>query len=84
MNPSEKQVADGLRAQGYTVLKSGCPDFFAFKDGSFKFIEVKHGSDTVKPNQLKYHEALKQHGIEVEIVHLEKPDRSQTVTPAAP
>jgi hypothetical protein len=77
MTPAERQVADDLQAQGYTVLKSGCPDFFAFKDGSFKFVEVKHGCDTVKPNQLKYHEALKHYGIQVEIIHLEKPDREK-------
>jgi hypothetical protein len=83
MTPAEQLIAAEYRAQGYTVLHKGCPDFLICKDGKVAFVEVKCGPDTVKPHQREYHEALRKAGLKVEVVHVEGSYKSRG-TPRAP
>jgi hypothetical protein len=61
-----------LVSEGYTVLKRGCPDFFAFKEVpggvEFCFIEVKNEStDRLSDEQIEYIGALRKCGIPVKV-----------------
>lgn len=63
-NPTEAQLYDALEADGWTIAKSGYPDFFCVKDGMIMCVEVKpkstHG---LKTNQRKIMEYLSNCGV---------------------
>jgi hypothetical protein len=71
-NDSERAECRRLMKDGFTVLRRGAPDFFAFKevDGGmeFCFVEVKNeATDDLSQEQEQYHEALKRCGIPVKV-----------------
>lgn len=51
MTKWELIVKRQLETDGYTVLKNGWPDFFAFKEGHCKFVEVKSGFSQLSKEQ---------------------------------
>jgi len=51
LNIAEKAEYDKLCAEGWTVYRNGWPDFLAYKDGKFRFIEVKRWPDRLSNNQ---------------------------------
>lgn len=58
MNPFEEQVKDKYETEGWTVLRSGWPDFLLFKelpDGTteVKAVEAKSEFDVLRPNQVE-------------------------------
>lgn len=70
MNESERLVHDMLTEVGWTVHNSGWPDFLAVRDNELRFIEVKHASDEIRPNQAAVHRILQEHGFPVEIARV--------------
>lgn len=69
---SERAEYRRLVSEGYTVLKRGCPDFFAFREVGgvveFCFVEVKNEStDRLSEEQITYIQALKRCGIPVKV-----------------
>ena len=51
-NETEFECYEKMVNNGYTVIKSGYPDLFCFKDNKIILIECKHGKkDTLKANQ---------------------------------
>ena len=70
-SPAEKWLRAKLEAEGCNVHTKGWPDFLVvYPDGRVKAIEVKSGSDFVKPDQAAVHEILRALGIEVEVVYV--------------
>lgn len=63
-NPTEAQLYDVLESEGWTVAKSGYPDFFCVRDGKIMCVEVKpkstHG---LKTNQRMIMEYLSSYGV---------------------
>ena len=60
----EKWSASFFKRAGFEVLESGWPDLLVVTpQGRICAIEVKQGYDTVKPNQRRVHELLRQAGI---------------------
>ena len=72
MNKSETQVAKYFEDQGYTVLSTGWPDLMLIRRGRYEgvaTVEVKRGSDKVRPNQEEMHKALRMAGVPIYVVH---------------
>tara|TARA_R100001480_G_scaffold7086_1_gene14521 strand:+ start:27 stop:479 length:453 start_codon:yes stop_codon:yes gene_type:complete len=70
----EKKVRNILEAQGHTVYSSGYPDFMVHRSGKYSgvaAVEVKQGSDKVRPNQEEMHKIFKQAGIPVYVIRPE-------------
>lgn len=67
-SPSEKEIFDSLKAEGYDVYKHGWPDFIAVKGDEVRFIEAKGKNAALDANQLRVHKILATKGINVEIV----------------
>lgn len=63
MNDYEQAIHDKFRAEGFTVLRNGWPDFLCLSDTRVFCIEAKQGTDFVKPSQIKMHTALMKLGI---------------------
>lgn len=63
MNKFEREVANKLESEGWTVLNSGWPDFLAIKKNAkgkweLKAVEVKSRGDSLRPNQCEMLDAL--------------------------
>lgn len=70
-SPAEYALAAQLREQGCQVFQTGWPDLLVrYPDGQVKAIEVKSGSDHIRPNQQALHEVLRSIGLPVEEVRL--------------
>ena len=70
----EKKVRNILEAQEHTVYSSGYPDFMVHRSGKYSgvaAVEVKQGSDKVRPNQEEMHKIFKQAGIPVYVIRPE-------------
>ena len=77
MIKNEIQAIQEYEKRGYRVLKNGWPDFLAYReiDGKLEVVavEVKAGTDTVKPEQRENHKILHQLGIPVDVYWVESP-----------
>ena len=63
-NDVEFECYNKLTDAGYTVIKSGYPDLFCFKDGKIVLIECKHGDDEkLKTNQVLMLKMFSSYGI---------------------
>src|SRR5438034_2090382 len=63
---AEGNTQKALEASGFTVFRNGWPDMIATDGDAITFaVEVKRGSDFVRPNQEKVHTVLKQAGLPV-------------------
>lgn len=63
-NKHEKTCYDIMERSGYTVIKSGYPDLFCFRDDGIVLIEVKpRGGDRLKTNQNIILNLLSRHGV---------------------
>jgi hypothetical protein len=69
VNERETRVKALLEADGWTVLRSGAPDFFATKSGRLKAVEVKGPMDTLSETQKSVRDALVSSGIEYDVVY---------------
>ena len=70
----EQKVYDHLKRDGFDVLKSGYPDFMVQRNGRYSgvcAIEVKQGTDKVRPNQKMMHDMFKDAGIPVYVIRPE-------------
>ena len=70
----EQMVYDHLKSDGFDVLRSGYPDFMVRRNGRYSgvcAVEVKQGSDKVRPNQKTMHDMFKDAGIPVYVVRPE-------------
>jgi hypothetical protein len=70
----EQKVYEHLKREGFDVLRSGYPDFMVKRNGRYSgvcAIEVKQGSDKVRPNQTEMHDMFKDAGIPVYVVRPE-------------
>ncbi len=71
MNEREYAVATRLEREGYTVIKSGWPDFIATRGSEIRFVEVKPYDDVERlpTSQRRVADILKRaSGISVEVV----------------
>lgn len=64
VNKREREVVDALKAEGYTVLRNGWPDFLAVRGNDTVAVEVKAPTDSLTNAQFRMHSALKAIGIE--------------------
>ena len=67
----EQRVYDHLKSDGFDVLRSGYPDFMVRRNGRYSgvcAVEVKQGSDKVRPNQKIMHDMFKDAGIPVYVI----------------
>ena len=74
VNNFEQKVYDHLKSEGFDVLRSGYPDFMVQRNGRYSgvcAIEVKQGSDKVRPNQEIMHNMFKDAGIPVYVIRPE-------------
>lgn len=63
-NKAEAQCFDRLHDDGWTLTKSGWPDFFCTKDGKIMCVEVKPKSEhALKTNQQGIMELLAAYGV---------------------
>lgn len=63
-NKSEAQCYDKLHGDGWTLVKSGWPDFFCVKDGKIMCVEVKpKKTHSLKTNQKGIMELLASYGV---------------------
>lgn len=63
-NSVEHQCYDEMRAQGYTVIKSGYPDLFCFKEDKIVLVECKpKETQGLKTNQRLMLELFSKYGI---------------------
>ena len=63
-NATEFECYQKMTDDGYTVIKSGYPDLFCFKDGKIVLIECKHGErERLKTNQALMLELFAGYGI---------------------
>ena len=70
----EQRVYDHLKSDGFDVLRSGYPDFMVRRNGRYSgvcAVEVKQGSDKVRPNQKIMHDMFKDAGLPVYVVRPE-------------
>ena len=70
----EEKVRNILEAQGHIVYSSGYPDFMVQRNGRYSgvaAVEVKQGTDKVRPNQEVMHKLFKQAGIPVYVIRPE-------------
>ena len=70
----EEKVRNILEAQGHIVYSSGYPDFMVQRNGRYSgvaAVEVKQGTDKVRPNQEEMHKIFKQAGIPVYVIRPE-------------
>jgi hypothetical protein len=70
MTPSEQAAHDCLRADGWTVLRNGWPDFLCFRRSSANHpeiiaVEVKHHTDRLQPEQKAIHRLLMEAGLPI-------------------
>lgn len=67
----EQIAAEHLRARGFTLLRSGWPDFMcATKNGRWVAVEVKGPGDETRPNQDAMHAALARAGVKIRILRV--------------
>ena len=76
MYETEKEAKTNLKAEGWTVLASGAPDFlcYKFKDGKIcdlLFVEVKKPGEELRENQRTYRWVLEGFGLKYKIVPVE-------------
>ena len=74
VNNFEQKVYDHLKSEGFDVLRSGYPDFMVQRNGRYSgvcAIEVKQGTDKVRPNQEIMHNMFKDAGIPVYVIRPE-------------
>ena len=74
VNNFEQRVYDHLKSEGFDVLRSGYPDFMVQRNGRYSgvcAIEVKQGTDKVRPNQEIMHDMFKDAGIPVYVIRPE-------------
>lgn len=63
-NATEFECYQKMTGDGYTVIQSGYPDLFCFKDGKIVLIECKHGDDEkLKTNQVLMLKMFSSYGI---------------------
>ena len=63
-NTAEGQLYDFISGKGWTVVRSGYPDFFCVKDNKIICVEVKpRATDPLKTNQLKVMQMLAAYGV---------------------
>lgn len=63
-NKAEAMLYDKLTKEGWTVTKSGYPDFFCVKDEKVVLVEVKpRKTDGLKTNQQRILELLSKYGV---------------------
>ena len=67
LNDSEREVHEKYENLGYDIIHIGVPDFILLKDGTIKFVEVKHGYDRLREEQERAHKLLKKHGFDVRV-----------------
>ena len=72
LTAAEVVVYEALEKADYQVLRHGWPDFLAIGDHGIFGIEVKSESDAVSKRQEKMHTALRQAGIPIVVVKVEK------------
>jgi hypothetical protein len=69
LNTGERRVFNVLQSEGYfDIIRSGWPDFGVVVDGKLVGIEVKEGSDILRPSQINTHKLLKKAGIDTLVV----------------
>ena len=79
MSPAEQVIAKRLKAEGWTVMKQGWPDFLCVRGDEIKAVEVKLKGDRLSASQIENHRILRIAGISVEIAKVATKD----ATPAA-
>ena len=62
-NLAEGEAYDALTADGCTVTKRGCPDFFVFKGDDFFLVECKKQGVRLKSEQVQVMKALLKRGV---------------------
>lgn len=62
-NQVEGECYDALTAEGYTLTKRGCPDFFVFKGDDFSLVECKKQGVPLKAEQVAVMRAFITRGI---------------------
>ncbi len=80
---SEEQVIKELKADGYSLVHSGCPDFLCYKIknvknptikdidmSTIKFIEVKYNSDILHHEQIIWKHILEALGLKYQLIHI--------------
>ena len=77
MRKNEEAVLDEFKAQGWSAIRNGWPDYLLVRskdDGKLEFmgLEVKHGKDSLRDAQLCMHGALLAAGIKVVVKKNEK------------
>ncbi len=60
---AEQQFYKQATDKGWNVLRVGWPDYLIYKDNKIVFVEVKDGSDKLKPSQVKMLDILSDHGL---------------------
>jgi hypothetical protein len=72
----EAQVYARLKAEGWTVVKHGWPDFMAMKGDQVRLIEVKACCDRRRETQMVVQAGLGRAGAPVETIIIENLNRS--------
>ena len=62
-NQAEGEAHDILSAEGWTITKRGCPDFFLFKREDFMLVECKKPNVPLKAEQIAVMRALLKRGV---------------------
>ena len=65
----EEDFKSEFEANGYTVVRSGWPDFLIMKNGVVAGVELKGDNDSVKPNQQEMMDILSAAGIRCFVCH---------------
>lgn len=68
MNNRETKIFDFFRSEGFTVLRSGWPDFLVINENGGFCVEVKSGTQVLEPNQCIMREALERLGLPVYVM----------------
>jgi hypothetical protein len=74
MRKNEEAALEKFKANGWSELRNGWPDYLLVRtnsDGKLEFmgLEVKHGRDSLRPAQRAIHAVLLCAGIKVEVVN---------------
>ncbi len=64
--------------RGFSVHRSGWPDYLIMRSGSFYFVEVKSKNDKLSRAQIEMHAALSEIGIKVVVARGEFPCEIKT------
>lgn len=70
LSRSEYLFQQSALKEGWTIYRSGWPDFLLERDGILRFVEVKHHRHGLNPNQKTLFATLKRNGFPVEVVYV--------------